>query len=177
MSTPSVQALILAGGLGTRMKSAVPKVLHDLLGHPMLWYVVDALKDIDVHPVVVTPAADEPFRAAFGNRMAAVMPSSAALTTFLPSTSLYATGTIPFRPRRTIASFLTRVLLDTQRRQSLRRILMTLANWDASCAPWTGSLRALSRHETRARNNFVFARSTPASTCSVRGSFASGWRR
>lgn len=69
MSTPSVQALILAGGLGTRMKSAVPKVLHDVLGHPMLWYVVDALNAIDAQPVVVTPAADEPFRAAFGNRL------------------------------------------------------------------------------------------------------------
>ena len=62
MSTPAVQALILAGGLGTRMKSAVPKVLHDVLGHPMLWYVVDALKDIDVRPIVVTPAANEAFR-------------------------------------------------------------------------------------------------------------------
>src|SRR5450756_2603311 len=61
MSYPSVQALILAGGLGTRMKSAVPKVLHDVLGHPMLWYVVDALT------IVVTPAANEAFRAAFGD--------------------------------------------------------------------------------------------------------------
>src|SRR5664280_577326 len=69
MSYPAVQALILAGGLGTRMKSAVPKVLHDILGHPMLWYVVDALKDIDAQPVVVTPADNQGFRAAFGDRL------------------------------------------------------------------------------------------------------------
>ncbi|MFZ2413116.1 MAG: bifunctional UDP-N-acetylglucosamine diphosphorylase/glucosamine-1-phosphate N-acetyltransferase GlmU [Candidatus Cryosericum sp.] len=69
MSTPAVQAVILAGGLGTRMKSAVPKVLHDVLGHPVLWYVVVALKSVDAHPVVVTPAANEAFYAAFGDRI------------------------------------------------------------------------------------------------------------
>ncbi len=61
--------MILAGGLGTRMKSALPKVLHDILGHPMLWYVVDALKDVDARPIVVTPPADEQFRTVFGNRL------------------------------------------------------------------------------------------------------------
>jgi bifunctional UDP-N-acetylglucosamine pyrophosphorylase/glucosamine-1-phosphate N-acetyltransferase len=69
MSHPAVQALILAGGLGTRMKSVVPKVLHDVLGHPIVWYVVDALKDIDVQPVVVTPADNDGFRATFGDRL------------------------------------------------------------------------------------------------------------
>ncbi|MHB8072033.1 MAG: bifunctional UDP-N-acetylglucosamine diphosphorylase/glucosamine-1-phosphate N-acetyltransferase GlmU [Candidatus Cryosericum sp.] len=67
MQTPTVQAMILAGGLGTRMKSALPKVLHDILGHPMLWYVVDALKDVDSRPIVVTPAADGQFHSAFGD--------------------------------------------------------------------------------------------------------------
>lgn len=61
--------MILAGGLGTRMRSAVPKVLHDILGHPMLWYVVEALHDIDAQPIVVTPGANEAFRAVFGNRL------------------------------------------------------------------------------------------------------------
>lgn len=76
MQTRTVQAMILAGGLGTRMKSALPKVLHDILGHPMLWYVVDALREIDARPVVVTPAADEQFRTIFGDRVAyAVQPA------------------------------------------------------------------------------------------------------
>jgi bifunctional UDP-N-acetylglucosamine pyrophosphorylase/glucosamine-1-phosphate N-acetyltransferase len=33
---------VLAAGLGTRMKSATPKVLHPLCGRPMLAYVLDA---------------------------------------------------------------------------------------------------------------------------------------
>jgi bifunctional UDP-N-acetylglucosamine pyrophosphorylase/glucosamine-1-phosphate N-acetyltransferase len=33
---------VLAAGLGTRMKSGVPKVLHPLCGRPMLAYVLDA---------------------------------------------------------------------------------------------------------------------------------------
>jgi bifunctional UDP-N-acetylglucosamine pyrophosphorylase/glucosamine-1-phosphate N-acetyltransferase len=69
MPTQTVQALILAGGLGKRMKSALPKVLHDVLGHPMLWYVADALKNIDARPVVVVPADDERFRVLFGDRL------------------------------------------------------------------------------------------------------------
>src|SRR5438128_2568059 len=36
-------AVVLAAGEGTRMKSAVPKVLHPLCGRPMLLHVIDAL--------------------------------------------------------------------------------------------------------------------------------------
>ena len=32
----------MAAGLGTRMKSGTPKVLHTLCGRPMLAYVLDA---------------------------------------------------------------------------------------------------------------------------------------
>ncbi len=35
-------AVVLAAGLGTRMKSELPKVLHPLCGRPMLAYVLDA---------------------------------------------------------------------------------------------------------------------------------------
>ncbi len=35
-------AIVLAAGLGTRMKSSVPKVLHELCGRPMLGYVLAA---------------------------------------------------------------------------------------------------------------------------------------
>ncbi|MCE5193294.1 MAG: bifunctional UDP-N-acetylglucosamine diphosphorylase/glucosamine-1-phosphate N-acetyltransferase GlmU [Candidatus Cryosericum sp.] len=69
MSLASVDILILAGGLGTRMKSATPKVLHDILGHPILWYVVEALKSIDGRPIVVTPAENEAFRSEFGDQV------------------------------------------------------------------------------------------------------------
>ena len=35
-------ALILAGGSGKRMKTDKPKVLHEVLGKPMLEWVIDA---------------------------------------------------------------------------------------------------------------------------------------
>jgi bifunctional UDP-N-acetylglucosamine pyrophosphorylase/glucosamine-1-phosphate N-acetyltransferase len=40
--TGQTRAVVLAAGLGTRMKSALPKVLHPLCGRPMLAYVLDA---------------------------------------------------------------------------------------------------------------------------------------
>ena len=40
--TGRTTAVVLAAGLGTRMRSAVPKVLHPLCGRPMLAYVLDA---------------------------------------------------------------------------------------------------------------------------------------
>ena len=56
MSTnPSgLRAVILAAGLGTRMKSRMPKVLHEICGRPMLAYVIDAARDATgVVPLVV----------------------------------------------------------------------------------------------------------------------------
>ena len=40
-----VLPVVLAAGLGTRMKSRKPKVLHELCGRPMLAYVLDAARD------------------------------------------------------------------------------------------------------------------------------------
>lgn len=46
---------MLAGGLGTRMKSRTPKVLHELCGRPMLGYVLDAARAATgARPLVVT---------------------------------------------------------------------------------------------------------------------------
>ena len=41
-SSTGTVAVVLAAGLGTRMRSALPKVLHPLCGRPMLAYVLDA---------------------------------------------------------------------------------------------------------------------------------------
>ena len=38
----SLSIVIMAAGKGTRMKSARPKVLHELCGRPMIHFVVDA---------------------------------------------------------------------------------------------------------------------------------------
>jgi bifunctional UDP-N-acetylglucosamine pyrophosphorylase / glucosamine-1-phosphate N-acetyltransferase len=58
MSGPTV--VILAGGSGTRMRSAVPKLAHDLCGQPLLAWSVDAALAAfpDVSPVVVVPPGD-----------------------------------------------------------------------------------------------------------------------
>ena len=40
--TDRTTAIVLAAGLGTRMKSSLPKVLHQLCGRPMLAFVLDA---------------------------------------------------------------------------------------------------------------------------------------
>lgn len=49
----NLSVVILAAGHGKRMKSLRPKVLHDLLGRPMLRYVVDAVKPLKPEKIVV----------------------------------------------------------------------------------------------------------------------------
>jgi bifunctional UDP-N-acetylglucosamine pyrophosphorylase/glucosamine-1-phosphate N-acetyltransferase len=53
MSDHAFTAIILAAGQGTRMKSARPKVLHELCGRPMVHYVVDAALAAGAADVVV----------------------------------------------------------------------------------------------------------------------------
>ena len=49
------EAIVLAAGQGTRMRSRIPKVLHPLAGRPLVLHVLDALAAIGVErPVVVT---------------------------------------------------------------------------------------------------------------------------
>jgi bifunctional UDP-N-acetylglucosamine pyrophosphorylase/glucosamine-1-phosphate N-acetyltransferase len=54
------ESLILAAGLGTRMKSDLPKTLHLLGGRPMVAWSIDACKDASGRPpyVVVGPETD-----------------------------------------------------------------------------------------------------------------------
>lgn len=48
-----VAAIVLAAGLGTRMKSACAKVLHHLAGKPLIAYPLAALRRAGVDPIVV----------------------------------------------------------------------------------------------------------------------------
>lgn len=47
-----IAVIILAAGKSTRMKSAIPKVLHPLCGRPMLGYVLDLVKGLKPKQVV-----------------------------------------------------------------------------------------------------------------------------
>ncbi len=50
----SIGAVVMAAGQGTRMKSALPKVLHEIAGRPLVGWVLDALSGVRVeHTVVV----------------------------------------------------------------------------------------------------------------------------
>ncbi len=49
----SLSAVILAAGMGTRMRSSVPKVLHRVNGIPMLRYVVQTVQELSPERVVV----------------------------------------------------------------------------------------------------------------------------
>jgi len=49
----SISVVILAAGQGTRMKSTMPKVLHEISGKPMLFHAIDAAKQISDDITVV----------------------------------------------------------------------------------------------------------------------------
>lgn len=53
-------ALVLAAGQGTRMKSRLPKVLHEIAGRPMLAHVLDAAAQCGIghQAVVVAPGVE-----------------------------------------------------------------------------------------------------------------------
>ncbi len=46
-------AIVLAAGEGTRMKSATPKVLHEVCGQPILGHVLNSVKDVKAQQSVV----------------------------------------------------------------------------------------------------------------------------
>jgi len=49
-----ITPVILAAGQGTRMKSRLPKVLHPVLGQPLVWHAVHTLRQVtNAKPIVV----------------------------------------------------------------------------------------------------------------------------
>jgi bifunctional UDP-N-acetylglucosamine pyrophosphorylase/glucosamine-1-phosphate N-acetyltransferase len=52
MATP-LNVVVLAAGLGKRMNSSLPKVLHPLAGRPLVAYVVDAVRQLSPRAIVV----------------------------------------------------------------------------------------------------------------------------
>ena len=65
----NLEVIILAAGLGTRMKSATVKVLHRAAGRPIIEYVLDLAADVsDQQPVVVVGHQRESVQKTIGNR-------------------------------------------------------------------------------------------------------------
>ncbi|MBR3226665.1 MAG: NTP transferase domain-containing protein [Atopobiaceae bacterium] len=64
----SINAIVLAAGEGTRMKSRHPKVAHKLLDKPLVWWTVDAARKAGANRIIVVVGngADE-VRAIFAN--------------------------------------------------------------------------------------------------------------
>jgi bifunctional UDP-N-acetylglucosamine pyrophosphorylase/glucosamine-1-phosphate N-acetyltransferase len=58
MSRPRFAAIILAAGEGTRLKSARPKVLHEIAGQPMICHVIDALRPLAPAETVIVRGRD-----------------------------------------------------------------------------------------------------------------------
>ena len=53
MSDSKLNIVILAAGKGTRMNSALPKVLHALAGKPLLRHVIDCAKQLTPQKIIV----------------------------------------------------------------------------------------------------------------------------
>lgn len=63
-----IRSVILAAGQGTRMRSEQPKVLHPILGKPLVWFALQAARQISGEkPVVVIGHGAEAVRAALGS--------------------------------------------------------------------------------------------------------------
>ncbi|MBT5239156.1 MAG: NTP transferase domain-containing protein, partial [Rhodospirillaceae bacterium] len=61
MSKSRTAAIVLAAGQGTRMKSALPKVLHPVAGRPMIGHLLDRLEAFQPERtvIVVSPGTPE----------------------------------------------------------------------------------------------------------------------
>ena len=58
MNGSELAAVVLAGGLGTRMRSATPKHLHPLLGRRLVDWVIDSARELEPARLVVVTSPD-----------------------------------------------------------------------------------------------------------------------
>ena len=129
-----LQAVILAAGKGTRMKSARAKVLHPVLGVPLLEHVVRAVQTLQPDPLtVVVGYQAEAVEAAFAGRGLAFVRQDPPLGTghaLIAARERYAThpdrtlvvvnGDVPLLRRETLAA-----LVEAHRRAGAAATLLT----------------------------------------------------
>lgn len=127
-----VQAVVLAAGKGTRMKSAVPKVLHKILGKPMVQYVLDSCCEIGVDkPILVVGHGAQQVKETIGEQAHyviqaeqlgtghAVMQAEALLRDFTGDV-LVVCGDTPLLQGNTLAA-----LLERHRKQKASATVLT----------------------------------------------------
>ncbi|HSC93055.1 MAG TPA: bifunctional UDP-N-acetylglucosamine diphosphorylase/glucosamine-1-phosphate N-acetyltransferase GlmU [Gaiellaceae bacterium] len=76
--TPDLAAVVMAGGLGTRMRSRTPKHLHPLLGRRMVDWVLAAARPLGADPLVVvcSPQTEDAMRASLDGSVALAVQAS-----------------------------------------------------------------------------------------------------
>lgn len=70
-----IAGVVLAGGIGVRMKSSFPKLFHKLLGKPIISYVLDNLSKLNLDKIilVISPNLEEKFKEIGGNEITYVI--------------------------------------------------------------------------------------------------------
>jgi bifunctional UDP-N-acetylglucosamine pyrophosphorylase/glucosamine-1-phosphate N-acetyltransferase len=69
----ALTAVILAAGQGTRMRSTLPKVLHDLCGRPLVGWPIAAAREAGADRVVVVDGPARPLEGRLGDDVATVV--------------------------------------------------------------------------------------------------------
>jgi bifunctional UDP-N-acetylglucosamine pyrophosphorylase/glucosamine-1-phosphate N-acetyltransferase len=76
MTGRKLAAVVMAGGLGTRMRSETPKHLHPLLGRRMVDWVIDAARAVGPDPLVVVTSSETSGAIAGDDLTVAVQPAA-----------------------------------------------------------------------------------------------------
>ncbi len=132
-------AVILAAGKSTRMKSATPKVIHEIFGRPMIDYVLDAAREAGVGRMVIVVGHEaDRVKAALGHH-----PD----VEFALQTEQHGTGHAVMMCREQLAEHAGPVLIlagDTPllKAESLKGLLEELAAHEAGCIIGTAETEA-----------------------------------
>ncbi|MCI5060682.1 MAG: bifunctional UDP-N-acetylglucosamine diphosphorylase/glucosamine-1-phosphate N-acetyltransferase GlmU [Alphaproteobacteria bacterium] len=57
-SNSALAVIILAAGKGSRMKSALPKVMHEIAGRPMINWLIETVEQLNPEKIIVVTAPD-----------------------------------------------------------------------------------------------------------------------
>ncbi|HEY3055568.1 MAG TPA: bifunctional UDP-N-acetylglucosamine diphosphorylase/glucosamine-1-phosphate N-acetyltransferase GlmU [Thermoanaerobaculia bacterium] len=131
MPRQNLEVIILAAGLGTRMKSSTIKILHRAAGRPIIDYVLDLAAELsDTPPVMVIGHQREQVQEAVGNRARFAIQSEQlgtghavlqAAEDVKGKTVLILSGDVPLTRRETLQS-----LIDEHERSRNALTLLTM---------------------------------------------------